>query len=118
MLDDESPSSRLLLGFCHTFAPLSHNFIIVVFVVVVTFVVAVLQHKQSHKNEFDYHKIEGYCDRMKLTNERTTHNKTNAQRSALKAFARNREGSGNGGRWRRYRPNGEESGMYMYVSVA
>lgn len=35
MLDDESPSSRLLLGFCHTFAPLSHNFIIVVFVVVV-----------------------------------------------------------------------------------
>lgn len=42
MLDDESPSSRLLLGFCHTFAPLSHNFIIVVFVVVVTFVVAVL----------------------------------------------------------------------------
>lgn len=41
MLDDESPSSRLLLGFCHTFAPLSHNFIIVVFVVVVTVVVAV-----------------------------------------------------------------------------
>lgn len=46
MLDDESPSSRLLLGFCHTFAPLSHNFIIVVFVVV-TVVVAVLLEQMA-----------------------------------------------------------------------